>query len=358
MVVKMPRFIKKQDARKGQIPGSAVFIGTKHLESAQIHVIDYNSESITENTPESASETKQYLSSDSVTWINIDGLHDTDLIGEIGSIYNIHPLAIEDILNTSQRPKVEDYDGIVFISIKMMRIDEKTDNVISEQLSLLLGSNFVITFQEKTGDVFDPVRERIRKCKGRVRNSGADYLAYALLDTIVDNYLLLLGNIGEKIESNEDEIANLTQDGIINKIMKFKADINYLRKHIRPAKDAILKLSRLDSDLLSDALTPFLRDLFDLILQVEEGVETYREILSDQLNIYNSNLSNRMNEVMKVLTVFAAIFIPLTFVAGIYGTNFDNLPELHYRYSYFIFWGVLIIIAAGMLYYFRKKKWI
>jgi len=204
----------------------------------------------------------------------------------------------------------------------------------------------------------EPVRDRIRKQKGRIRKVGIDYLAYALLDTIVDNYLFIIERLGEKIEDVEDEILiNPTQE-VLTRINNYKREMNYLRKVVRPAREFILQLSKLDSDLIHEETAPFLKDLLDLASQAVDVIDTYRDMLSDHLNIYNTGVSNRLNEIMKVLTIFSAIFIPLTFIAGIYGTNFDNLPELHYRYSYFIMWGVILISSVVMLRFFRRRQWL
>ncbi len=220
-------------------------------------------------------------------------------------------------------------------------------------MSMILGKTFLLTFQERPGDVFEPVREWIRKHKGRIRKVGIDYLAYALLDTIVDNYIFIIERLGEQIEDIEDEnLGNPTQ-GVLTRINNYKREMNYLRKTVRPAREFMLQLSRLDSDLIHDETVPFLKDLLDLASQAVDVIDTYREMLSDHLNIYNTGVSNRLNEIMKVLTIFSAIFIPLTFIAGIYGTNFDNLPELHYRYSYFIMWGV--ILAVSLAHVFQTK---
>jgi magnesium transporter len=221
----------------------------------------------------------------------------------------------------------------------------------------VVADRFVLTFQERPGDVFEPVRERIRRQKSRIRVSGTDYLACALMDTVVENYISVIEQIGEQIEDLEEEILSGHDAGVMEKINGFKRETSYLRKSIRPAREAVFQLSRLESDLIHEKTRPFVKDLEDLIIHATEAIDTYRDLLIDQLNIHNSVTANRMNDIMKVLTIFAAIFIPLTFIAGIYGTNFEYLPELRYKYSYFIFWGVLIVIAGALLYYFKKKRW-
>jgi magnesium transporter len=240
----------------------------------------------------------------------------------------------------------------------MIRYEKEKQMIVNEQLSMVLGDTFLLTFQEQPGDVFEPVRERIRNQKGRIRGAGIDYLAYALLDTVVDNYIFIIEKLGEKIEDIEEEVLEKADSGVMEKINMFKREMNFLRKSIRPAREAIIQLSKLDSELIREQTIPFLKDLQDLITQAAEAIDTYRDMLSDQLNLYNSVISNRMNDIMKVLTIFAAIFIPLTFIAGIYGTNFEYLPELHFKYSYFVFWGVMITVAVVMLLFFKRKKWL
>lgn len=354
----MARFLKKRIQSNGQSPGSLIFIGEKKVDAAKIRVIDYNSSSVTDQELQDIKDGAHFKETDTVTWLNINGLHDIGLIEDLGRIFELHPLVLEDILNTGQRPKAEDFDAYVFIALKMIRFDTETQKVMNEQLSIILGEKFLLTFQEQPGDVFNPVRERIRKQTSRLRRSGTDYLAHALIDTIVDNYIHTIERIGEETEALEEEILSGNDAAVMEKINIFKREFNYLKKSIRPAKEAILQLSRLDSVLIHESSVPFFKDLLDLINHAAEAIDTYRDLLTDQLNIHNSVTANKMNDIMKVLTVFAAIFIPLTFIAGVYGTNFEYLPELHYKYSYFIFWAVLIIIACALLFYFKRKRWL
>lgn len=353
----MARFLKKNTQAIGQSPHSLIFVGSQKIDTVKARVMDYNTDNLTEQDLEDIKSGSYYQKTDTVTWINIKGLHNTSYIGDIGRAFNLHPLVLEDILNTGQRPKTEEFDDYIFIVLKMIRFDETDHIVVNEQLSMILGDKFLLTFQERPGDVFDPVRERIRRQKSRIRGAGTDYLAYALMDTLAENYLSIIERIGEQIEDLEEEILSSHEAGVMEKINLYKREINYLRKSIRPSREAISKLSRLESPLIHEKSLPFLKDLEDLISKAAEAIETYRDLLTDQLNLYNSVLANRMNDIMKVLTLFAALFIPLTFIAGIYGTNFEYVPELHYRYSYFIFWGVLIVMAAALLYYFKRKKW-
>lgn len=354
----MARFLKKKEASLGQVPGELVFIGEQKVPESTIKIIDYDQTHLREQDLLDIKEGIPYKETTTVTWLNINGLHDTELIKTVGGGFGLHPLVLEDIVNTGQRPKMEEYDDYLFFTLKMMRYDRTEERIHSEQLSMVLGENFLLTFQERPGDVFEPVRDRIRKQKGRIRKVGIDYLAYALLDTIVDNYIFIIERLGGQIEDIEDEILdNQTQD-VLSRINTYKREMNYLRKSIRPAKEFILQLSRLDSDFIQESTVPFLKDLLDLITQAVEIIDTYREMLSDHLDIYNTGVSNRLNEIMKVLTIFSAVFIPLTFIAGIYGTNFEYLPELHYRYSYFVFWGFMVLVSVVMLRFFKRRKWL
>jgi magnesium transporter len=352
------RFYKKREENRGLAPGSLVFIGEQKTDALRVRFFDYDEQALAEETVDEIERVRGLTGTKKITWINVDGLHDTETIREIGDAFGLHPLLLEDVLNTGQRPKLEEFEDTLFIVVKMLRYDVDSEKIIAEQLSIVVGPSFVLTFQEQPGDVFEPVRERLRNRKGRIRSSGSDYLAYALLDSVVDNYIYIIERIGEEVEELEGEVLESVDPELIAEIGRLKREMSFLRKAVRPAREAILKLSKIDSDLIQDATLPFLKDLLDISSQATEAIETYREMLSDELNIYNSAMSHRMNDIMKVLTIFAAIFIPLTFIAGIYGTNFEYLPELHFRYGYFVLWGVMICVAGGMLYYFKKKGWL
>lgn len=352
------RFMKDRNASMGEAPGSLVFIGEKKIENVLRRLIDYDDETLVEETLEHVKDASLFIERPSTTWINVDGLHDADVIRRIGDLFGLHPLLLEDVMNTGQRPKIEEYDNCIFIVVKMVRFDDVAGRVFSEQLSLVLSRKFLLTFQERRGDTFEPVRERIRKSKGRIRSSGCDYLAYALLDTVVDNYIYAIERIGEDIEGLDQTILKDPKPELLEQIIGFKTEINYIRRAVRPAREAIIQLSKLDSELISEPVTPFLKDLLDLATQATDAVDLYREMLSDHLALYNGQVSNRLNDIMRVLTIFAAIFIPLTFIAGIYGTNFEYFPELHFRYAYFVFWGILALIGGSMVIYFRKKGWL
>ncbi|MFC1807937.1 magnesium/cobalt transporter CorA [Candidatus Omnitrophota bacterium] len=360
----MAKFIKKVSKTIGLAPGSLVHIGEKNLEKLRISIIDYNQENFQEKEAKDVKECFPFKESPTVTWINIDGLHDTDIISRIGKHFDIHHLVLEDIVNTSQRPKFEEFDNYIFIVLKMLYFDEKEDETKAEQVSLLLGANCVISFQEKVGDVFNPIRERIRSGKGRVRKSGADYLAYLLMDAVVDNYFIILERLSEKIESMEDELVADPTTEKLQIIQSLKRDMIFLRKSVWPLREIISGLQRAESGLIQDSTTAYMRDLYDHTIQVIDTIESLRDMVSGMLDIYMSSISNRMNEVMKVLTIIATIFIPITFVAGIYGMNFErgasklNMPELGWPFGYIFAWGIMITITMVMITYFKRRKWL
>ena len=354
----MARFLKKKTESLGKSPGELIFVGEQKMDVPSIKMIDFDTDQLHEQDIQQIEECSGCKDQETVTWINVNGLHDLNLIGHVGERFSLHTLTLEDILNTGQRPKMEDYDDYLFFALKMMSYDETKGIVNSEHLSIVMGDCFLLTFQERPGDVFEPVRERIRKQKGRVRKAGIDYLAYSLMDTIIDNYIYIIERLGEQIEDIEVEILESPGKSALTKINTYKRELNYLRKSIRPAREFILQLSKHETDLVHDETRPYLKDLLDLSTQAVEIIDTYRDMLTDHLDIYNTLVNNRLNEIMKVLTIFSAIFIPLTFIAGIYGTNFEYLPELKFKYSYFIFWAVLIVVAITMLRYFKKKKWL
>jgi len=354
----MARFLKKNKASLHRAPGSVIFVGSQKMEQARVTVMDYDQGNLRELDLKKITEGERFKKTESVTWINVDGVHDTELIMEIGRSFDLHPLILEDIVHTGQRPKMEEYDDCLFLVVKMLRLDQEQEQVVGEQLSMVLGRTFLLTFQEQASDSFEPVRERIRRQKGRVRGAGIDYLAYALLDTVVDNYIFVIERLGEKVEDLEEEVLFAPSQAVLAKITRYKREMNYIRKSVRPFRELILQLNSLDSDLISDKTAPFLRDMQGLALQSVEIIDTYREMLFDHLNVYNTGVSIKLSEIMKILTIFSAIFIPLTFIAGVYGTNFDYLPELRYRYSYFVFWAVLLLVALVMVRFFRRRGWL
>jgi magnesium transporter len=353
----MARFFKKRIENKGQAPGSLVFIGSQRMDKPFVRLIQYDSNNLDETELNLDEDLKEKVVSNKVNWINIDGLHDIDYMKKIGNEFNLHSLLLEDLVSTAQRPKLEEFDDDIHVILKMLQFDSNTKKIVTEQFSMVLGKKYLLTFQEKEGDVFEPVRERIRKNKGRIRNVGNDYLAYAILDTIIDNYIFLLEEIGENIENIEDKILDNPDKVVLEEIYMFKREINFLAKVIRPVRDLTVRFKKSEMSIINESTYQFLSDLDGLITHTVETIDTYRNLLDDFLNIYHTTVSNKMNEIMKVLTIFAAIFIPLTFVAGIYGTNFEFIPELSYRYSYFFMWGFMIIASCVMIYIFKRKKW-
>jgi magnesium transporter len=354
----MQRLIKKRSPKVGLPPGTLVHIGEKKVEKARITIMDYDETNLEEKEAKTIEESYPFKDKPTVTWINIDGLHEVEIIEKLGSHFGLHPLLLEDILNTDQRPKMEDYGDYIFVVLKMLYPGENKDEIEAEQVSLILGSNFVISLQESEGDVFDPVRDRIRKNKGRIRKAGADYLAYALLDAIVDNYFLILENVGEKIEDTEQQLATNPSPETLQYIRELKNEMIFLRKSIWPLRELINGLERCESTLIHQSTGAYLRDVYDHTIQIIDTVESYRDMISGMVDIYLSSISNKMNEVMKVLTIFASIFIPLTFVAGLYGMNFEFMPELKWHWGYFALLAVMALIGISLVFYFKRKRWL
>lgn len=353
----MPKFIKKLSKKVGLAPGTLVHVGKKQQAKSRITVIDYTKDSFEQKEAQTVAEAYAYRDKKSVTWINIDGLEELDVIKSIDSHFGIHELVAEDIVNTGHRPKIEDHEDYLFIIIKMLSYDTEAKDVKSEQVSFILGHNYVISFQEKIGDVFDPIRKRIKAGKGRSRKMGADYLAYILLDAVIDHYFAVLEKIGEEIEILEEKMMKEVSSEMTEEIHYMKRDMIFLRKQIWPLREVVSSLLRDESKLISKGIGIFLRDAYDHTIQIMDTIESYRDVVSGLHDIYLSSMSNRMNEIMKVLTIFAAIFIPLTFVAGIYGMNFENMPELKWPNGYFMALGMMATLGIGLVVYFKTKKW-
>lgn len=354
----MARFLKDRSKKRGAAPGSAIFIGEQKVEKTTIQLMDYTPTSLNEQECDDTKPLDGLVSTDTSSWINVCGLHDEAVVSEVGEAFGLHSIVIEEVLNTGQRPTFIDYDDYLFLAVKMLNYNEEKDRLQTEHVSFVIGQHYLLTFQEMPGDVFEQVRERIRKQKTKIRTRGVDYLCYALVDAIVDEYIHVIERFGDKIEVLEGRILSKAQEGVLEKINEYKREMSYLRKVVRPVREASLQFSKSDSGLIQKKTTPFLKDLEGLTSLAAEAIETYSEILSDQLNIYQTSVSNKLNDVMKVLTIFSVIFIPLTFIAGIYGTNFEYLPELKYHYAYPVFWAVLVSVALAMVYYFRRKRWI
>ncbi|PTM00839.1 MAG: magnesium and cobalt transport protein CorA, partial [Bacteroidetes bacterium] len=323
-----------------------------------IQSFDYNKDSAEEKILQNIEDAVPYKDTDSVTWININGLHYVDEIERIGVQYGLHPLVLEDIVNTSQRPKIDEYDDYLFVVLKMLYYD-KDENIAIEQVSLVLGKNYVLTFQEAKGDVFDTIRDRLRHGKGRIRTLKSDYLLYTLIDAVVDHYFSIVETLGNKIEDLETDLfAGQAKDNINVEVQQLKREILKVRRAIFPLREVINRIEKIEHPLIYKRTITYFRDIYDHLIQVSENIDIYREMIWSLMDMYMTTISNKMNEVMKVLTIIATIFIPLTFIAGIYGMNFENIPELHYEYSYHILWGVMILIFIGMLFYFKRRKWL
>jgi len=354
----MPRFIKKQLRKAGASPGTLIHIGEQKVDETQMTLIDYDEEHLQERVLDGIEEAFPLKDLPTVTWINIDGLHQLDIIEKVGRHFNIHPLVLEDIVNTGQRPKTEEFEDLIFVVLKMLHYDENLEKITSEQFSLVLGPNFLISFQEIQGDVFRTVRERIRKPKTRIRKAGCDYLAYALIDAIVDHYFLILEKLGENIEALEEDLLENPSPETLQTLHEMKREMIYLRKQIWPIRELINSLVKGESSLINESTSLFFRDIYDHTIQIIDTIESYRDILSGMLDIYLSTLSNKMNEVMKVLTIIATIFIPITFVAGIYGMNFKFMPELEWRWGYVMVWAIIVVVVGIMIGFFKKKQWL
>ncbi|MBN2322770.1 MAG: magnesium/cobalt transporter CorA [Spirochaetes bacterium] len=354
----MSRYVKKRTKSLGQPPGSLVHIGEIVTEKTKITVIDYNEKKYEHKTDVPLKECSRYFDSATVTWINIDGVHDVSVIERIGEMYRIHPLLLEDVMHTGQRPKIEDFGEHLFIILKMLTFNEEKDRVEAEQVSLLLGKNFVISFQEREGDVFTSIRERIQGDKGRIRKMGADYLAYSLMDSIVDHYFIILENFGDKIEELEEELLEDTSPKTSSRIHSLKRELVFLRRSVWPLRDIVNSLERGENALIKKSTLIFLRDVYDHTINIIDTIEAYRDSTSGMLDTYLTQMSNRMNETMKVLTVIATIFIPLTFIAGIYGMNFKFMPELGWKWAYPTVWGVIALVGVGMVIFFRRRRWL
>lgn len=341
----------------GLPPGSLVHVGEKRDHKPVIEVIDYGPDHLVEREVENVAECAEYKDSDSVTWVNVTGVHEPKLVKEVGDRFGLHALLLEDVLNTRQRPKVEEYGDAVFVIARMIWYDSE-QQLRSEQVSFVLSDSFVLSFQELPGDVFTPLRERLRSKSGRIRSRGSDYLLYALLDMLVDNYFLVAEQVGVSIEELEERILSNYSSQTINDVHSLKREVINLQRVVWPLREVTSHLLRTEHSAFAEDTLLFLRDLHDHSVQVIETMQLSREMINGMVDLSMSQASNRMNEVMKVLTIIATIFIPLTFIAGIYGMNFEYMPELSWYYGYFLTLGVMVLVTAGMLVFFRRREWL
>jgi magnesium transporter len=356
-LLKFKRF-KKIYKTKNSSPGTLSYRGKKLSKVTSIELIKYNKEIHEKLDFKNITDVLGHLDSNVISWININGLNNLSQIEKLGNHFNIHPLTLEDILNTMHRPKIDEFDNYLFLVFRMIYFKEDGE-LIYEHVSMVVGQNFVITFQESDGDIFNDLRERISNGKGRIRNQKSDYLMYAILDAIVDNYITVIEAFGDKIEDLEEHIFESDSNSNVtpNYIQELKKEMLKMRRSIFPFREVVKSLEKMDSVIIDASTQRFIRDLYDHIVNVSESLELYREMIWSLMDMHMTLISNKMNEVMKVLTIIATIFIPLTFLAGIYGMNFENIPELHYENGYYILWGVMAIIFIMMLIYFRRKKW-
>jgi magnesium transporter len=354
----MARFVKKYKEKVGRPPGTLIHIGREKTADTRITLFHYDENSIEERTLEDVGQCFPYRDKSGVTWVNIDGVHRTEVIESIGKHFDIHPLVMSDIVNTTQRPKMEDYQDYLFLVLKMVYFGPQEKHLTFEQVSMIVGNNMVISFQENEGDLFEPVRNRIRIGGGRIRKSGPDYLAYALTDTIVDNYFVILERFGEKIEEVEEVLLKSPTEKTMQEIHAMKREMIHLRRSVWPLREVTAALEKGESKIIHRSTRIYLRDIYDHTIQVIDTIESSRDILSGLLDIYLTSVSNRMNSVMKVLTIIATIFMPLTFIAGVYGMNFIFMPELEWRIGYPLVLVIMLVIGLSMLYYFRRKKWL
>ncbi len=350
---------RKHHPKVGASPGTLVI--PKQAPAPRIHAIHYRPEGVEESEITSVDQLDLAFDPGAVTWIDVQGFGDKSLMQDIGEKFNFHRLLLEDVVNVPQRPKTEVYDDQVLVVVRMVKIDDAHESgrgsIDMEQVSIVFGAHYVLTFQEKYGDVLDPVRKRIRAKKGAIRQQGSDYLVYAITDTIIDGYFPVLELVGDQLDRLDEEVLINPTPQLLRKLNEAKNQLINLRRGIWPQREAVAALMRKETPLVSEFVRTHLRDTFDHCVQTSEVAEMYREMALSLINTYMSSIANRANDVMKVLTIMASIFIPLTFIAGIYGMNFDYMPELHSRWSYPIVLGIMFATAAGMMGYFWRKGW-
>jgi magnesium transporter len=349
---------QKYASKVGLPPGALVYVGEPRTGATKISVMDFSAHHFDEVTVKSIAECKVCGNENSTTWVDVDSIHNVDIIEQLGEFFKIDQLLLEDVLNTQHRPTFEEHDNYLYLSLKAFYKTEEKSQPVIQHISLILGRHWLISFQEKPKDVLIGYKERIRQAKGDIRYRKNDFIFYRLLDNIVDQYFLVTESISEEMDELEEKILNNKEESLHEEIYRLKKDIISIKKSIIPLREAVSGIIRSDSNHISKETRELFRDVYEHVIQIGEMVETQRESITDFLNLYLSQLSNKMNEVMKVLTIFASIFIPLTFIAGIYGMNFEVMPELKWRMGYFLVWVVMILVAVGLLFYFKRKKWI
>jgi magnesium transporter len=350
------KLVQKRSKKTGLSPGTLVHIGENRSETVEITLFNYAGAQCEERAVTSPNEL-QPSADETVTWINVGGVHKIDVLEAFGKQFGLHPLLLEDIANTDQRPKLDDYETYLFLVVKMLVMTDRGD-VLVEQVSFVLGRNYVLSFQEDGTDVFRPVRDRLRAGKGRLRHNGSDYLLYALVDAVVDQYFAVLESLGEKIEALQDRVTADPKPDTLRDLHALKRQVLFVRRAVWPLREATNNLSRSDCPYLHEPTKVFFRDVYDHVVQIVDTIESLREMLSASLDIYLSSVSYRLNAVMRVLTVITTIFMPLSFIASIYGMNFEHMPELKWEWGYPLVLGLMGLVAAGMLLGFRRRKWL
>jgi magnesium transporter len=353
-----PKSTTKTKSKLGLAPGALVFTGNRKVEKVQLHHLKYNNKEHKESLLDNHSEIILEDNSKFIDWYDLRGIHDENLISEIGKAFKIHPIALESVLDIYSRPKYDEYQSGILILIKAITYNKESKKVKLEHISIFFCEELLVSFQEDHTDVFSNVRNRILNQNGRVKERGSDYLAFALADSIVDNYYVVLEEIGDNIEVLEDNILDGEEVQIKERIHHLKKQVIFIRKQISPLREAISRFSKSDNKLIADSSQLFVRDLYDHTIQIMDMIDTHRDILNGLQDLYISEISNRMNQIMKVLTIITTLFVPLSFLCGLYGMNFDNIPELHLKDGYFILLGVMATIVFILLAWFRKKKWI
>jgi magnesium transporter len=354
----MRRLFRTSKKRVGAPPGTLHYTGPERTEPVKVHLIEYAGDILKETSLDSSADFAAIAAKDPVTWVNVDGLNDLGLTEAIGAGFDLHPLVQEDLVHTHQRPKLEEYEDYFFVVLRMLRLEDDRGTINSEQVGIVFGDRWVLSFQERAGDVWDPVRERIRGKSGRIRSRGADYLAYALMDAVVDHYFHILETFADTVEELEIQVLEEPTQETMHRIHNLRHEMLLVRRAIWPLRELANGLVRTESHLVAEETKVFLRDVYDHTVQVIDTAETLRDVVSGLMDLYMSSVSNRMNEIMKVLTIMASVFIPLTFLAGIYGMNFDNMPELGIPWAYPALLVFMAAIGVGLMLYFRKKGWL
>ena len=351
------RPVQSEEKEPGLAPGAMVHVGEKRTDETTFEIIQWDAENVDRHTASSAEEAKSFVDDSKVTWLRITGLHEVEKISELRTVFGVHPLLLEDVLNTAGRAKIEESDDSIFVVLKLIREDPDSGHVDVQQFAALLMPNLVITFQEAEAGLFEPLERRIDHGRGRIRKAGADYLLWAVLDVIIDNYFVVQDSIDDKIGQLDERLQEDAASVDAAVLYATKKEITELHRLVRPVREMIFHFQRSESQLLTEQSEPFYRDLYDHAIHVIEATEDLRELGSSLRDFYMAAVGHRMNEVMKVLTIFATLFMPITFLAGIYGMNFEHMPELKWPWGYGAVWGLFVLLTVTMIVYFKKKRW-